>query len=86
MIGVGEGATDDWAEIARSYGPPVRVIRQEKRGESVARNRGIDEAAGNWIALLDADDRWLPHKLERQVKVLSDAPDDVVCVYSDFNS
>ena len=81
LIVVDDGSTDDSAAIAQSYGPPVRVIRQENQGESAARNRGIDEAQGEWVALLDADDRWLPHKLERQAKVLSNAPDDVVCVY-----
>lgn len=84
VIVVDDGSTDDSAAIAASYGPPVRVIRQENQGESVARNRGMDEAQGDWVALLDADDRWLPHKLERQIDALREAPDDAVCVYSDF--
>jgi glycosyltransferase involved in cell wall biosynthesis len=52
VIVVDDGSTDDSAAIA---GPPVRVIRQTNQGESVARNRGIDEATANWIAFLDAD-------------------------------
>ncbi len=84
VILVDDGSTDDSAAIAQSYGPPVRVIRQENQGESVARNRGMDEARGEWIGLLDADDRWLPHKLERQLDALHGASPDVVCVYSDF--
>ena len=60
------------------------MIRQENQGESVARNRGMDEAQGEWVALLDADDRWLPHKLERQMIALNGAAADVVCVYSDL--
>jgi len=83
VIVVDDGSTDDSAAIAESYGPPVRVIRQENQGESVARNRGMDEARADWIALLDADDRWLPHKLERQLAALGRTSPDVVCVYSD---
>ena len=83
VIVVDDGSTDESATIARLYGPPVRVICQENQGESVARNRGMDEAHGDWVALLDADDRWLPHKLERQLAALSEAADEVVCVYSD---
>ena len=84
VIVVDDGSTDDSAAIAESYGPAVRVIQQENQGESVARNRGMDEARGEWVALLDADDRWLPHKLERQLAALCGASSDVVCVYSDF--
>jgi glycosyltransferase involved in cell wall biosynthesis len=84
VIVVDDGSTDDSANIAESYGPPVSVICQENRGESAARNFGIDEARGEWVALLDADDLWLPHKLERQLAALGHAPDNVVCVYSDL--
>lgn len=81
VIVVDDGSTDDSAAIAGSYGPPVRVIRQENQGESVARNRGIDEARGDWIAFLDADDLWKPEKLVRQ---LAAAEDDVVCVHTNW--
>lgn len=67
---IDDGSTDDSAAIAASYGPPVRVLRQENQGESVARNRGIDEATGEWVAFLDADDLWLPEKLQRQIQVV----------------
>lgn len=67
VLVVDDGSTDDSAVIAESFGPPVRVIRQPNQGESVARNRGIEESQGEWVALLDADDLWLPHKLESQL-------------------
>ena len=67
VLVVDDGSTDDSAAIAASFGPPVRVISQENQGESVARNRGLDEAAGAWVAFLDADDLWEPEKLERQL-------------------
>jgi glycosyltransferase involved in cell wall biosynthesis len=67
VIVVDDGSTDDSAAIAESVGPPVRVIRQPNQGESTARNRGIDEARGDWIAFLDADDLWDPTKIAKQL-------------------
>ncbi len=84
VIVVDDGSTDDSARIAESFGPPVRVIRQSNAGESAARNRGIEAARGEWVAFLDADDLWLPHKLERQAEAIQGAAEDVVCVYCDF--
>ncbi len=81
VIVVDDGSTDDSAAIAASYGPPVRVLRQENQGESVARNRGIDEARGDWIAFLDADDYWEPTKLEKQIAA---AAPGVVCVHTEW--
>src|SRR5262245_28086013 len=66
VIVIDDGSTDDSHVIAESFGHPVRVIRQANQGESIARNRGIDEAKGEWIALLDADDLWNQNKLQRQ--------------------
>lgn len=84
VIVVDDGSTDDSARIAASYGPPVHVIRQANQGESVARNRGIEAAVGDWIAFLDADDLWVPTKLERQIEAIRGAGQDVVCVYGDL--
>ena len=52
--------------------PLVRYIYQVNSGVSSARNTGINSASGDWIALLDSDDEWLPEKLDRQVKLLQD--------------
>ncbi len=70
VLVVDDGSSDDSASVAASFGPPVRVICQANQGESVARNRGIDEARGDWIAFLDADDLWDPVKLQRQAACL----------------
>lgn len=73
VIVVDDGSTDDTACRAERFPPPVRVLRKANGGPAAARNLGIAAASGTWIALLDADDRWLPRKLERQL--LLTAPD-----------
>ena len=72
IIVVDDGSTDGSAEKAQRFGLPVRVIRQTNAGPSVARNTGIKASSGELIAFLDADDYWLPHKLERQLDRFED--------------
>ncbi len=84
VLVIDDGSTDTSAEIAESYGSPVRVIRQANQGESVARNRGIDESQGDWVAFLDADDLWLPDKLERQLAAAREQQ-DVVCIHTNYS-
>jgi GT2 family glycosyltransferase len=77
IIMIDDGSTDDSAAIAESFGPPVRVIRQENQGESVARNRGIAEARGTYILFLDADDLLAPEALARLADVVAQGPGTV---------
>ena len=56
----------------------IHLVRQPNAGVMAARNRGIAEAKGEWIALLDADDIWFPDKLAHQVRHLDSAPADVL--------
>lgn len=59
ILVVDDGSTDHSAERVLALGHPlIRLIRQENRGVSAARNRGIREAATPWVALLDGDDQW----------------------------
>ena len=69
VIVVDDGSTDQTPEVMATYAsdPRVRYLRQENRGLSAARNAGIRAARGEFIALLDADDRWKPEKLSRQL-------------------
>ena len=77
IIVVDDGSSDDTATRVRRCYPSVSVIVQENRGVSAARNSGIRASTGEWVALLDSDDEWLPEKLERQLHETSD--DTVLC-------
>jgi glycosyltransferase involved in cell wall biosynthesis len=64
IILVDDGSTDDSAAMTTQLFPDIKLIRQSNRGVSAARNRGIRAARHDWIALLDSDDSWLPHKIQ----------------------
>ena len=64
VILVDDGSTDASATMVAHQFPQVSVIRQPNGGVSAARNRGIEAAQHEWIALLDSDDCWLPHKIQ----------------------
>jgi glycosyltransferase involved in cell wall biosynthesis len=72
IIVVDDGSSDNTFDIAKSFeSAAVRVIHQEKKGASVARNRGLQEAKGDFIQFLDADDLLAPDKIELQMDFFS---------------
>jgi glycosyltransferase involved in cell wall biosynthesis len=70
IIVVDDGSTDGGGKLVAQRFPNVSVLTQENRGEGAARNAGIALSTCDWVALLDADDVWLPRRLERHVESL----------------
>jgi len=81
LVVVDDGSIDGTADHleASFQDPRLRVLRQENRGVSAARNRGVRETSGEWLAFLDSDDLWLPGKLERQLAAVEEAPGWEAC-------
>jgi glycosyltransferase involved in cell wall biosynthesis len=85
IIVIDDGSTDGTAAVAESFPSPVRVIRlAENMGVSVARNRGVQASTGDWLAFLDADDWFLPEKLEHQRRCVLENP-QAVLIYTGFH-
>ncbi len=74
VIVVIDGSTDGTRTVLEKFGDRIRVIEQENRGVSAARNAGIAAAVGEYIALLDGDDSWTEDKLAKTVPVLDKNP------------
>ena len=84
VIIVDDGSEDETWDVIKSISADwdkVRAFRIPHRGPAAARNRGIAEMKGKWIALLDADDLWLPEKLARCMEYLAKHP-DISIVYT----
>jgi glycosyltransferase involved in cell wall biosynthesis len=80
LLVVDDGGTDGTAQALAAFGGQLKVLRHERRrGVSAARNTGIAAARGEWLALLDSDDLWLPEKLARQLDYLTAHPELELC-------
>ena len=74
LIVVDDGSSEDTVAVVERVAAPVRVIRQENAGPAAARNRGIAEAKGDFLAFLDADDLWPRWKLNAALAALTANP------------
>jgi glycosyltransferase involved in cell wall biosynthesis len=83
VIVTNDGSTDSTQSVLDSYGARITVIRQTNQGQPAARNAAIERARGKYIALLDADDVWLPGRLSKTVAALERNP-AAVLVFSDY--
>lgn len=76
IVVVDDGSPDRSVEICEQFADPrIRIIRQQNRGLPGARNTGVRHAQGDYISILDADDLWLPEKLEKHVNHLNTSPE-----------
>ena len=79
IIVVDDGSSDNTCQYIQTHYPQARLITQTQHGVSKARNVGIKAARNEWIALLDSDDEWLPHKLQTQFELLDKNKNFLVC-------
>lgn len=86
LIIVDDASTDDTESLVKSFNSEkVKYIRHQKnKGTSAGRNTGIRSAKGDYIALQDSDDEWMPEKLEKQMRAFATAPPEVGVVYTGF--
>jgi glycosyltransferase involved in cell wall biosynthesis len=83
IIVVDDGSTDNTKALLEGYGDRVRYFYQDNAGATRARLHGLHQARGEYIAIIDADDIWLPDKLKLQVDVL-DASPPTELLFTDF--
>ena len=83
IIAVNDGSTDKTDEVLSRYASKIRKIYQPNKGPAEARNTGIANSGGEYIAFLDQDDAWLPDKLKKQVEAM-ERNDRAGLVYTDM--
>ena len=83
IVVVDDASTDNTEQIIKSFRDSriVYIKHKNNRGASAARNTGIKNSRGKYIAFLDSDDEWLPQKLEKQIAVFEKSSDSVGAVY-----
>lgn len=79
LIVVDDGSTDNTRDILDAYKNDIKVFRYNNQGVSAARNRGIAQASGKFIAFLDSDDLWMPNKLSMQVDFFNTNKEALIC-------
>ena len=78
VIVVDDGSTDSTLKILEEFSKSITILKQENHGAASARNRGIEQSRGRFVALLDSDDIWKPDKLEKQMNIMVNGNFDLV--------
>ncbi len=79
LIVIDDGSYDNTREVLANYKDKIKLIVQKNSGVSTARNIGIKEAKGEFVAFLDSDDLWLPEKLGTQINFFDSHPEAMIC-------
>lgn len=79
IIIVDDGSTDGTGKMIQAHYPSITYIYQPNKGVSAARNQAISLAHNDWLAFLDDDDEWMPHKLKTQMQLLEKNPELKLC-------
>lgn len=79
LLVVDDGSTDATRAVLAEYGERLRLLARENGGPAAARNHGLHQARGKYVAFLDADDHWKMEKLQRQVHLLNTQPEIGFC-------
>ncbi len=84
LIVIDDCSSDNTPDVLEGFRDErLRVIRNSSnKGIAAVRNISVSNSQGKYIAFLDDDDEWLPDKLEKQLKIMEDGPDNLGCVYS----
>jgi len=85
VIVVDDGSTDGTRKILESYRDKIKYVYQKNAGEPAARNTGMRHSSSGYVAFLDADDLWLPEKLQLQME-LAEAHPEYGLIYSDMTT
>ncbi|MBT7600641.1 MAG: glycosyltransferase family 2 protein [Anaerolineae bacterium] len=80
ILVVNDGSTDDLIEVLEKFGGIKLIDHETNLGRAAARNTGVLASNGEYIAFLDADDQWMPTKLERQISFLEDNKNIAICL------
>jgi len=75
VLVIDDGSTDNTEQVLERWRDRIRIFKGQHEGVAAARNTGVVNARGRYIAFLDSDDTWLPHKLERQAALLEAEPE-----------
>ena len=85
VIVVNDGSTDETQAVLKTIADPrLHVLSQANQGTAAARNLALAQAKGSYVAFLDSDDRWLPDKIESEVRTLQNVPEQIGVAYSSY--